>query len=73
MSFVYILYLLFLYVSHGSIPEGYTSLIVSVWLLGGLIIFSVGIVAIYLSVMFTEIKHRPFSIIRQRYEHKENE
>jgi putative glycosyltransferase len=72
LSFVYILYLLILYVSRGTVPEGYTSLIVSIWLIGGLMIFSLGIVAIYLSVIFTEIKHRPFSIIRQRYEHTEN-
>jgi putative glycosyltransferase len=52
----------------GRAPEGYTSLIVSVWLLGGMIIFCVGIVAIYLSVMFVEIKRRPFTVVREVYD-----
>jgi putative glycosyltransferase len=44
-------------------PDGWTSLIISVWFLGRLTIFSLGIIATYLSVMFEEIKARPYSII----------
>jgi putative glycosyltransferase len=44
-------------------PDGWTSLIISVWFLGGLTIFSLGIIATYLSVMFEEVKGRPYSII----------
>ncbi len=47
--------------------EGWTSLIVSVWFLGGLIILFLGIIAIYLSKIFIETKNRPFSIIKQIY------
>jgi putative glycosyltransferase len=57
----------------GRAPEGYTSLIVSVWLLGGMIIFSVGIVAIYLSVMFVEIKRRPLTVVREVYEREDRD
>lgn len=49
----------------GHPPQGYASLIVSVWFLGGLTIFSIGIVAIYLSVVFLETKRRPNSIVRE--------
>jgi putative glycosyltransferase len=44
-------------------PDGWTSMIISVWFLGGLTIFSLGIIATYLSVMFEEVKGRPYSII----------
>jgi putative glycosyltransferase len=51
----------------GHPPDGYTSLMVSLWFLGGLIIATLGIIAIYLSVIFTEIKDRPYTIIRDIY------
>jgi len=44
-----------------------------VWLLGGMIIFSVGIVAIYLSVMFVEIKRRPLTVVREVYEREDRD
>lgn len=44
--------------------EGWTSIMASIWLIGGIIIFFVGIVSIYLSKMFLEIKNRPLSIIK---------
>lgn len=46
-----------------STPDGWTSLIISTWFLGGLTIFSLGIIATYLSVMFEEVKGRPYTII----------
>ncbi len=68
MSLVVVFYMLLSFLIHGTIPEGYTSLIVSVWFLGGLIIFSIGIVAIYVAVIFSESKQRPYTIIRHIYE-----
>jgi putative glycosyltransferase len=53
----------------GIYPEGWTSLIVSLWLLGGLIIFCIGVIGIYLSKIFMETKRRPYTIIRQLYDH----
>jgi len=46
---------------------GYASLIVSVWFLGGLTIFSLGVIGIYLSKVFMETKDRPYTIIRAEY------
>jgi putative glycosyltransferase len=48
----------------GHLLEGWVSLMVSVWLLGGLTIFSLGIIGIYLSKIFTETKPRPYTIVR---------
>jgi putative glycosyltransferase len=48
-------------------PTGYTSLIASVWLLGGMIIAFIGIVGIYLSKIYSETKRRPYTIVRRVY------
>lgn len=47
--------------------SGWPSLIVSVWLLGGLTIFCLGVIEIYLSKIFMETKDRPYTIIRKIY------
>ena len=47
--------------------DGFTSLIVSIWFLGGLNIFALGILAIYLSVIFIEVKDRPYTVVRRIY------
>lgn len=47
--------------------EGWTSLIVSVWFFGGLIILLLGIIGIYLSKIFIEVKQRPYTIVRKFY------
>jgi putative glycosyltransferase len=49
----------------GDYLEGWPSLIVSIWLLGGLTILCLGVIAIYLSKIFTESKQRPYTIIRE--------
>jgi putative glycosyltransferase len=41
---------------------------VSIWFLGGVMIFCVGVLGIYLAKVFTETKERPYTIIRQIYE-----
>jgi putative glycosyltransferase len=46
---------------------GYASLIVSIWFLGGLTIFCVGILGVYLAKIFTETKARPYTIVRAEY------
>ncbi len=44
--------------------DGWPSLILSVWFLGGLTLFCQGIIAIYLAKVFSEVKRRPYTIIR---------
>lgn len=69
-SSIYLIYLVFGYFFLGLGVTGWTSVIVSLWFLGGLIIFILGIIAIYISVIFVETKNRPYTIVRQVYEHK---
>lgn len=64
---VWIGYLVLTRLFFGVPPDGYTSLMVSVWFLGGLILFSIGIVAIYLSTVIRETKRRPYTVIRSVY------
>jgi putative glycosyltransferase len=63
LAAVYSLFVLIQYLLGIATPDGWTSLIISTWFLGGLTIFSLGIIATYLSVMFEEVKARPYSII----------
>src|SRR6202030_3653385 len=65
LSSIYTMMTLFQYLFHGDTVDGWTSLIISIWFLGGLPIFSLGIIAVYLSVMFEEVKKRPYSIIKR--------
>lgn len=53
--------------------QGWLSTVVSIWLLSGIIIFCIGVTGIYLSKVFMEVKQRPKTIIRKRYEHQEGE
>jgi putative glycosyltransferase len=48
--------------------EGWTSLIVSIWFLGGVMLLSIGVIGIYISKIFSETKQRPNTIIRKKYE-----
>lgn len=51
--------------------DGFTSIIISIWLLGGLIIFFHGIIGLYLAKVFLEIKKRPVYIIKSIHKNLE--
>jgi putative glycosyltransferase len=68
LSFLYFLYIMYVYFFVGTPPSGFTTIALSIWFLGGLTIFCLGVIAIYLSVIFTETKHRPYTIVRQIYQ-----
>jgi putative glycosyltransferase len=61
-------YLLVRRLFFGVLLAGGPSLIVSVWLLGGITVFSIGIIGIYLSRIFVETKQRPYTIVRGIHE-----
>jgi putative glycosyltransferase len=48
--------------------EGWVSIVASLWLLGGITIFCIGVIGIYLSKIFIETKQRPYTIIRHIYD-----
>ena len=47
--------------------SGWTSVMASIWLIGGMVISFIGVVGIYLSKIFSETKRRPYTIVRQIY------
>jgi putative glycosyltransferase len=49
----------------GRVLAGWVSTLFSVWFLGGLIIFSIGVVGLYVSRIFIETKERPYTIVRK--------
>ncbi len=51
------------YISGDVQVAGFTSIIASVWLVGGMIIFSLGIIGLYLARLFMEAKNRPYYVI----------
>lgn len=64
LSAIYSLYLMSRYFIYSNIPDGWTSLMVSLFLLSGLIIMFIGIVGVYISKIFTEVKKRPLYFIK---------
>lgn len=70
ISFVSVLFGFYFFVEalSGEIKEpGFSSLIISIWLLSGIIISTVGIVGLYLGKTFNQTKNRPVFIIDEKY------
>ena len=63
-AIIFIAYLLFIYFFNTP-PDGYTSIVASIWLLSGIIISMQGILGIYISKIFSEVKQRPLTIIKE--------
>ncbi len=62
-SVIYICYVLLRYFTGTQHFSGYTSLIVSIWFLSGLIIFTLGILGLYIGKTFEVVKGRPLYFI----------
>ncbi len=64
-SFSYLAYLVSYWIFFAKPMSGWTSVMASIWLLGGMVISFIGVIGIYLSKIFSETKQRPYTIIRQ--------
>jgi dolichol-phosphate mannosyltransferase len=52
---------------HGDVTvAGYTSLIASMWLLAGVMLFCMGIIGLYVGRVFESVKSRPLFVVRER-------
>ncbi|MDP2452361.1 MAG: glycosyltransferase family 2 protein [Polaromonas sp.] len=72
-AMTYIFYLICRYFFIASPPDGYTSIVASTWLFSGLIIFFLGVQGIYISKVFSEVKQRPYTIIRHIYKYSQRQ
>jgi putative glycosyltransferase len=66
-AIIYVTYLTIFWFFFSKPLSGWTSVMASIWLLGGMVISFIGIVGIYLAKIFSETKRRPYTIIRQIY------
>jgi putative glycosyltransferase len=53
----------------GVLFPGWPSLIVAVCFFGGLTVFCLGLIGIYLAKVFAEVKERPYTVVRDVFEH----
>ncbi|NDV27167.1 glycosyltransferase family 2 protein [Desulfovibrio sp. JC010] len=67
LSFTYAGFLILNWILFSTPLTGWTSVITSIWLLGGLIILFIGVIGVYLAKVFSETKQRPYVIIRKIY------
>jgi dolichol-phosphate mannosyltransferase len=63
LSFLFAIFNLFEYMTGRITQPGFTTLILSLWIIGGLIIFVLGIVGLYIGKIFEAVKHRPLYVI----------
>lgn len=70
LASIYIAYLVAHWWLLAKPVSGWTSVMASIWLLGGMIISFIGVVGIYLAKIFSETKRRPYTIVRQIYARK---
>ncbi|MBD2143830.1 glycosyltransferase family 2 protein [Sphaerospermopsis sp. FACHB-1194] len=66
LSFIYGIYIAVRVVFYGSPVTGWSSLIVSLYFLGGIIISILGILGIYLGKTFDQTKRRPLYLVRNK-------
>lgn len=66
-GFLYTLYILGVYLLFGAGVSGFTSLILSIWIIGGLNFLFLGTIGLYIATIFSETKQRPYTIVRAVY------
>ena len=68
MTLVAIVMIVFALVEHfnGATIQGWTSILVSMWFIGGIITTGVGITGLYIGKIYTEVKRRPRYFIEER-------
>ncbi len=65
-GFLFALYTLFKYLNGDIIVAGYASLIISLWLLAGFLLVTLGMVGLYVGKTFEGVKNRPIYIVEKR-------
>ena len=63
IAFIYALWLILRYILYGISVEGWTSVMVSIYLISGLIFLNLGFLGLYIGKIFDETKNRPLYIV----------
>jgi len=64
-SFLVSLYYFIYWLNYNVISMGYTSIIISIWFLSGVIISTLGVIGLYVGKIFEDVKNRPLYIIKK--------
>ncbi len=64
VSIIMLIYFLAVWVM-GKVVAGWTSIVISLWGIGGLILLSLGIIGEYIGKIYMEVKERPRFIIEK--------
>ena len=64
LSFIFAIIKIIQFFFTGEVPSGWTSLFVSIYFLGGLVLFAIGVIGVYVGYIFDEVKHRPIYVVR---------
>lgn len=75
ISFLIMIYYVIKFFVFGNVPMGWTSLIASVYLVGGIILMCMGIIGMYIGNIFDEAKKRPLYVLRDKlnFDEKDSE
>ncbi|GGJ59707.1 glycosyltransferase family 2 protein [Virgibacillus salexigens] len=73
VSFIYGMYLFGRYFFLAEPVQGWTSVMVSIYFIGGLIFFNFGILGLYIGKIFNETKDRPLYLIKDTTDKEENQ
>jgi dolichol-phosphate mannosyltransferase len=69
ISFVFAIYILIKAITGQIEVIGYSSLIISIWFLSGMIITLLGMLGLYIGKIFDQVKNRPTYLIRELINH----
>lgn len=64
ISFGIAIYVLHALIAGTAVP-GWSSLILSIWLVGGFVLIAVGVTGVYIGKIYNEVKHRPLYNIQE--------
>ena len=70
LAFLYAVVLIFRYLAHGISVTGWTSTIVSLYFVGGILMAQLGILGLYIGYVFDQTKNRPLFIVRELVENQ---
>lgn len=65
LTILFLLYKIMMKILYDNVILGYTSIIISIWFFGSLILLVQGIIGIYISKIYMEVKRRPFTIVKK--------
>ena len=68
ISFLYAMYLVIRYLATGASVSGWTSTIVSIYFVGGVLMANLGVLGLYIGYIFNQTKDRPLYIVRETIE-----